>query len=170
MKRIRIVRNPLDEPCRFSVMPDDERQARSLWVAVLLRAVQDALAPQTIHWRTQGEASPPERARARHWLLHDVEDFPAVCLSADLNPDHIRHHARLLIEQHDRLHNMITGFRTGIRDQLQQSPHQTPHQHSTGGYIETSDHFPGTGGGRLTRDRAELEPLQTRWRHAYDFH
>lgn len=63
--------------------------ARSLWRAVIRRALVDAAYTGRHPELTR------DRVVARNWLLHDTEDFELVCAFAGWDPDILRERYRM---------------------------------------------------------------------------
>lgn len=84
--------------------PDAYRSAR-LWQAVVVQAVRDACSdpgvePPPGRWRraamSEWRVRQRDRDAARAWLLHNKDDFLAVCSLAGFNPEYVRDRAARL--------------------------------------------------------------------------
>jgi hypothetical protein len=76
-----------------AAMPDENHHSseRSLWCAVLARAVSDALGVEALGDRTVIR-------QARHWFSSNGRDFQQVCDAAGLDPKFVREHVLRLIQ------------------------------------------------------------------------
>lgn len=71
---------------------DDIERYRSLWKAVILQAVTDAISSNK---RTEIQL---EKKKATAWLFDPNQDFNIVCEYAGYSPAYVRDKARLIIE------------------------------------------------------------------------
>jgi hypothetical protein len=81
---------------------------RSLWAAVIMQAVADAIGPK--------DCGPHDKRRiqgtAKAWLFTRNRDFEITCALADVEPEYVRRWAAKLIETGGRVPN----FRQPRRD------------------------------------------------------
>jgi hypothetical protein len=108
--------------------PVEAKRSVNLWQNVILFAFQDITNPMYVD---QGDSIDRVKTQARAWFSFGNPDFVMACDLAFMDPFFIHDRAKLAIQNHDRLSRMIATYRDERR-----------------GYLETSPHAQGTGGGR----------------------
>ena len=140
---------------------------RSLWCAVLLAAISDAMngAPNAIS--SSVEIRILETKRARRYLTEPhYHGFINVCEMAGLDPIAVRERLRILIAQAPTPEELVSGAKPGLIDlgRTLVKDQRKPRRNSatktnnckTGGGSDFA-HAQGTGGGTVAQDRPEID-------------
>src|SRR3546814_204812 len=79
-----------DQVPPFREGPDEGDGDRLLWVAVIIRAIEDATRNATMDSGASKSAKAAAQREARDWFVRGGADFQEVCGLAGLRPDEVR--------------------------------------------------------------------------------